>query len=216
MHHFRNKEFIIDLVIGAILLSISLIIENYAVGYTVTHASNSVTDVILSNTRVYNVYGAYVYGAVILVAIIVMICAIKPQRAPFVLKTVALFTLVRAFCISLTHIGPFPAQIEVTSGFFTTIFPSFFIGDDFFFSGHTGLPFLMALIFWERPLLRVIFISFTALLATAVLLGHLHYSIDVVSAFFISFGVFSMAKIFFRDDWMRLRYNDREKDHGVT
>jgi hypothetical protein len=194
-----------EIVIGTLLLLVSLIVQSYAVAYTDTHASNAVTDIVLSNTPVYNVYYIYVYGAILLVAFTVFACLKRPQNVPFVLKSIALFTLVRAFCISLTHIGPFPSQTEVSEGFFTSSLPSIFIGDDFFFSGHTGLPFLLALIFWDNKIWRATFFGFSIVLATAVLLGHLHYSIDVVSAFFISFGVFSMSKVFFKKDWVRMR-----------
>jgi hypothetical protein len=207
MRHFKNKEFITELLIGLVLLLVSLIIQSYAVAYTDSHASNSVTDIVLSNTPVFNVYYIYVYGALLLVGVIATVCLNKPQSIPFVLKSIAIFTLVRAFCISLTHIGPFPSQTDISSGIFTSSLPSIFTGDDFFFSGHTGLPFLMALTFWEDWRLRLMFLAFSVFLATAVLLGHLHYSIDVVSAFFISFGVFCGAKVLFKRDWIRLEKN---------
>jgi len=156
---------------------------------------------------VFDVYYIYVYGAVLLVAIIALVSLNKPQSIPFVLKSIALFTLVRAFCISLTHIGPFPSQTDVTLGLVTSSLPSIFTGDDFFFSGHTGLPFLMALTFWDDWRLRLMILAFSLFLAAAVLLGHLHYSIDVVSAFFISFGVFCAAKVLFKRDWVRLEKN---------
>jgi hypothetical protein len=35
-----------------------------------------------------------------------------------------------------------------------------------------------------------------------VLLGHLHYSIDVLSAFFISYGIYRIAEIIFHKDKM--------------
>lgn len=204
MHHFRNKEFVIDFVIGVILLVVSLMVETRAVTYVDNQTSNAVSDIVLNNTRVYNVDGLYVYGAVSLIAFIVFVCVWYPRRLPFVLKSIALFTFVRAFFISLTHIGPYPAQVVISPSFFTTYFPTIFTSNDLFFSGHTGLPFLMALIFWDNKMLRTIFLGFTLLLAVVVLLGHIHYSIDVVSAFFITFGIFSMAKVFFKRDWLRL------------
>ncbi len=207
MNNFKNKEFITECLLGTALFFSSLIIQSYAVLYSNKQASNFVTDIVLSNTPAFDVYYAYVYGAMLLIALIVLTCLKKPASIPFVLKSIALFTLVRAFCISLTHLGPFPSQTDIDSGLFITSFPSFFTGNGYFFSGHTGLPFLMALTFWEAKYLRFAFLGFTVILATAVLLGHLHYSIDVVSAFFISFGVFSIAKEWFKKDWLRLSQN---------
>jgi membrane-associated phospholipid phosphatase len=89
----------------------------------------------------------------------------------------------------------------IGTNIFTSLFPSIFMGDDLFFSGHAGLPFLLALIFWDDVLLRTIFLGFSVLFSIVVLLGHLHYSIDVASAFFITFTIFVIAKKFFKKDW---------------
>lgn len=75
---------------------------------------------------------------------------------------------------------------------------SFTFGGDLFFSGHTGAPFLLALMFWKDPRLRLTFLAATALFGAAVLLGHLHYSIDVFAAFFISYGIHDLARFVFR------------------
>ena len=177
----------------------------FAVNYADKSISNSVTDIVLSNTRVYNVDGIFVYGAVLFVLCIVLVCIIRPQRIPFVLKAIALFTLIRSFFISLTHISPYPTHIAITPSIITSWFPTIFTGDDLFFSGHVGLPFLLALIFWEYPLWRVIFFAFSLLFSVVVLLGHLHYSIDVASAFFITSTIFIIAKYFFKNDWHILK-----------
>ena len=98
----------------------------------------------------------------------------------------------------LTHLGPSPEKTPIDDGIFLGRLLS---GNDLFFSGHTGLPFLLALIFWDVPLVRWISIGVSVIFGTAVLLGHLHYSIDVFSAFFITYSVFRMAQYFFAKDW---------------
>ena len=205
MKYFKDKKFILSFVIGLIFLGVSFVVNVYAVNYAARSASNSVTDLILSNTPFYNVDGIFVYGAVLLVLVIFLVCFLKPQRFPFILKSIALFTLIRSFFLSLTHISPYPEHIAISPSIFTTLFPSIFTGDDLFFSGHTGLPFLIALVFWDNPLLRTIFLAFSLLLSIVVLLGHLHYSIDVASAFFITFTIFMLAKSLFKRDWEILK-----------
>jgi hypothetical protein len=74
-------------------------------------------------------------------------------------------------------------------------------GDDLFFSGHTGFPYLMALIFWNTKPLRWLFLAASIFFGGAVLLGHLHYSIDVFSAFFITYGIFNIAIRLFKNDF---------------
>ncbi len=76
----------------------------------------------------------------------------------------------------------------------------FAFGGDLFFSGHTGLPFLMALVFWKKPILRYFFIASAIGFGAVVLLTHLHYSIDVLSAFFITYTIFHIAEFLFRKD----------------
>jgi len=75
------------------------------------------------------------------------------------------------------------------------------VGSDMFFSGHTGMPFLLALMFWEDKLARYISLTASCIFGAAVLFGHLHYSIDVFAAFFITYTIFQIAQKFFPEDY---------------
>lgn len=201
--YFSDKKFIISLLEGTVLLAISLIVQFFVSGYVDRSISQPVTDIVLSNIRVYDVGGIFVWGAVILVIIGLVVCSTRVNYTPFVMKSIALFTLIRSVFVSLTHISPFPTHALIDSTFFSKeIFNGVFNGNDLFFSGHTGIPFLLALIFWENKNLRIVFLSFSALFAVVVLLGHLHYSIDVLSAFFITYSIFHLCKVFFKKDWL--------------
>jgi hypothetical protein len=178
--------------LGSLLAS--LVASSYAVAFSTNHASSAVTDLILSNTPVLDVDGIYVYGALLFILFIIALCVAFPKRLPFTLYSLALFFLTRSFFVSLTHLGPFAPSTPVDFG--ATIQRMFF-GDDYFFSGHTGSPFLMALIYWKEKYLRYGFIMLSVFFGTVVLLGHLHYSIDVFAAFFIAYGVYHMALVFF-------------------
>ena len=59
----------------------------------------------------------------------------------------------------------------------------------------------MALIFWKKPLERAVFLSLSFIFAVAVLLAHIHYSIDVLAAPFMAYGIFKMAQYFFARDY---------------
>jgi len=203
--HLKNKELVTAILAGFGLLAISFAINSYAVAYATLRASNSVSDIVLSNTSVFNVDGLFVYGAVIWVAVIVLVCFANLPKAPFILKSLAFFITIRAFFLSLTHINPYPQHIAITPNIVTNLFPSFFTGSDLFFSGHTGAPFLLALNFWDNALIRNIFLGFSIVFAIVVLLGHLHYSIDVASAYFITFTIFTLAKSVFKRDWERFK-----------
>jgi len=196
--YFSQRSFLWACVASAIFLIVSLVVNFYAGMYATEIASNSVSDIILSNTPVFNVDGIFTYGPLLLWAFIVYICVEEPKRIPFILKSVALFTIIRSVFITLTHLGPFPRIIAYDPNVF--FLRNFTFGADLFFSGHVGVPFLLALIFWDDKKLRYIFIVSSIIFSLIVLLGHLHYSIDVLSAFFITYTIFHMAqKLFPRD-----------------
>lgn len=195
--YLADKDFILSSCIAVIFLIISLIINFYAGIYATETASNSVTDIILSHVRVFDIDGIFVYGSVFVFIFVVCICAYEPKRIPFVVKSTAIFIIIRSVFISLTHIGPFPTALALHSN----IIKDFTFGGDLFFSGHTGLPFLMALIFWKNIRLRIFFLASSIVFGLIVLLGHLHYSIDVFSAFFITYSIFHIARYMFPKDY---------------
>ena len=179
-----------------LLFVVSVFITHLASRYAEVNASNYVEDIVLSNTRVYNFEFIFVQGAVMLSLFVVILCLRFRKTAPFLIKAVALFITIRAMFVSLTHIGPYPLKLELDSNLLDFITS----GNDLFFSGHTGLPFLIALIFWNHLYLRILFLGSSLMFGVIVLLSHLHYSIDVFAAFFITYSIYRIAiKLFHRD-----------------
>ncbi|MEK7612769.1 MAG: phosphatase PAP2-related protein [Patescibacteria group bacterium] len=185
-HHGLYASSLIPL----ILFAVSLVVNFFATRYANIQASNYVEDIILSNTPVFDVDWFFVYGLLFLATFITLLCLAHPKRIPFTLYALTLFILIRAVFISLTHLGPFPLQ---TDGDVNQYLARFFFADDYFFSGHTGAPFLLALIYWKHDYLRYFFIAASLFFGTIVLLGHLHYTIDVAAAFFITYAIYKIA-----------------------
>ena len=206
--HLRTESFQTGLVSGIALLIISLVVNYNAALYALERASSSVTDIVLSNVPVINVDFLFLYGPILFWAVIFGFCVHDPRKIPFILKNIAVFILIRSFFITLTHIGPFPDHVPtqlIGSGIISALNASsnFFIfstGSDLFFSGHTGLPFLMGLVFWEYKPMRLFGIISAVFFGIIVLLGHLHYSIDVLSAFFITYSIFHITEKLFPQD----------------
>ena len=193
---FSNKKFLISVGLTAIFLITALLINFFAGMYATERASSSVTDIILSNIPVYDLDGLFVYGTFLLTFFVFFVSFQEPKRIPFVGKSASLFWTIRAAFVTMTHLGPFPSQIVIHSD----ILSKFSFAGDLFFSGHTGMPFLMALIFWRNKIIRNIFLCFSFGFAVTVLLAHLHYTIDVMSAFFITYTIFHIAELLFQKD----------------
>lgn len=198
---WRKPESIISVAGGVFLLLASLVLNYYAGNYAALSASNSVTDIILDNIPTINTEAIFVEGIFIFIFFLAWLLIKEPKRIPFALKSIALFVIVRSIFISLTHIGPSPSHAIILEDSYIRYFT--FTGD-LFFSGHTGLPFLMSLMFWNNKPLRIAFILTSLFFGTAVLFGHLHYSIDVFAAFFITDGIFRMSEYLFRKDYEQL------------
>ncbi|MBR1248811.1 hypothetical protein JQ609_17980 [Bradyrhizobium sp. AUGA SZCCT0169] len=72
------------------------------------------------------------------------------------------------------------------------------------------MPFLAALAFWHILQWRVFFLALTAFFGAVVLLGHYHYSIDVLAALFITHGVFQTSRWLFSRDYALFRSTENQ------
>ncbi len=195
--HLKNRDFIISLIYSFILLAISLFINYHAGNYATNNQSNWVEDIVLDNIRTYNVEFVFVYGTILFWLGVLFLSFTKPHKIPFTFKSISLFIIIRSIFITLTHIGAYPEHIPIPDH---SLISKFTFGGDLFFSGHTGLPFLLMLIYWEHPAFRYVFMALSFVFGIVVLMGHLHYTIDVLSAFFITYTIYHIALKFFPKD----------------
>ncbi len=194
---FRDRKFVWSFILGVLVLAAGIAVSIFAIAYATNRASNSVTDLILSNIPVFNVDDAFVYGPVIFWLVVIGYTFWDPKKLPFTLKSIGVFLIIRSAFVSLTHISPFPTHVEIDSSGLLAVFTT---GKDQFFSGHTGLPFLIAMIYWRDKWMRAFALAASFFFGIIVLLGHLHYSIDVFAAFFITYSIFHICLSMFHND----------------
>lgn len=191
------------------LLAFAYVCEHFANLYELTYSlrptSTYVGDLLLDNLPVVNLNFIIIQCALVSIVVGVAYVLLNPRYVLFSLKALALLIATRALFVSLTHVGIYPGNIDPGYGLFESIYMYLNFQTGFFFSGHTALPILMALIFWDTYRARVIFLSLSAVFAVAVLLAHIHYSIDVLAAPFMAYGVFKLAHYFFPRDYELLR-----------
>lgn len=187
------------------LLIVAYIFEHfanaYAYEYSLRNNSSHVGDIILDNLPATDLNFIIVEGALIAIVLGIIFVLMNPRHLLFTLKALALFIAVRSIFISLTHVGIYPDHIAPGLGIFDTIYVYLDFQTGLFFSGHTGLPFLMALIYWDKRRSRILFFALSFLGGASVLMAHIHYSIDVFAAPFIAYGVFIIAKHLFHKDF---------------
>lgn len=201
----RDRAYRISLVAGLILLTSAYFVNYFASTYNDGNDYISVGDLLLDNIPTYNMeffFTWVMYG--IMALIFIYPTFVKPEIAPFGLKTYAVLMFLRCGTILLTHVGPpegfYYAGVEVGGDAFSNIL----FKNDLFFSGHTAYPFLGFLIFRDHWIRWILF-GGSILMAVTVLLMHVHYSIDVIAAFFITYGTYTLSERIFKKLIVRFR-----------
>ncbi len=187
----HNKRAII---ISILFLALAIVFNMIAGNYVDKTASVSVPDMILDNTPVINLQFLFVYGSLLMAAVLFLYpLFFKVNEFHVVLSQSSLLIIIRSFFVMLTHLKiPTNAIIISVPKFYELIN----YNNDLFFSGHVATAFLGFLIFRKQKI-GLFFLFATFVMATTVLLMHLHYSIDVFAALFITYGSYSIGKWFF-------------------
>lgn len=125
--------------------------------------------------------------------------------------TGALVSLARAGTLLLTGLGapdplhagpglagraPWQAFVELLSPWDVFAHGSMraYLTKDLFFSGHTATTFLLVLYAWRWPRLRAPALVGHGLVVASVFLAHLHYAIDVVGAYAVTFALYVLME----------------------
>lgn len=217
-HHWKvllkDKAYVYSLVAGIGVLVGGWVISTFA---SIWHDANiypNVGDYVLQILPVYDLSFLFVWGyIIIIVSLFIYGIFIEPEIAPFAMKTFGVLMIVRACFISLTFLGPpqeFYYMKTINAEYMRTVASKFFFNNDLFFSGHTAIPFLAFLIF--KTWFRWIYLFATFVMAATVLIMHVHYSIDVLAAFFITYGIYAISNRIFKN--LNIRFSKRLEVYG--
>lgn len=187
---FRHEKK--KLIAALVLLAIAVTMYIWAGDYVTEHVGVAVPDLILDSLPAYNLSFIFVWLFILVVALFFIHPVIfNPREFPYVLNLFSLFVAVRSGFVLLTHLSP---PINAISVHFPSYLSLLSFSNDLFFSGHAGLPFLGFLVYRKySKKMSYFMLASSIILAVTVLLMHVHYSIDVASAYFISYGVYKFG-----------------------
>jgi hypothetical protein len=207
---FRDRRFLFSLFVGIFMVVLAAWLTTLAQDYANSVSSNPVSDFLLDRLPAFPWPAFLVYflswGSLVFALTLLLIVSTKPEYFPSTLKTLALLYMVRAFFISVTHLKLYdgPAALDGYNALTASLADVIYNSHDLFFSGHTALPFVAALIFWKHKAARYYFLITAILFATGVLWAGAHYSIDVFAAPFMGYAIFAIAQRIFKSDYQRL------------
>ncbi len=149
-----------------------------------------VPDLILDLFPAVDLSFLFIYGYVSLIlGMFVYPVVFRLRMLHIVAFQFSLLLIVRSVFMIFTH-------LETPAGAVSVNYPWFFRGlyfeNDMFFSGHTAMTFLGFYVF-RRSRLRYVFLVGSIVMAIVVLAMHVHYSIDVLAAFFMTYGSYRIG-----------------------
>jgi hypothetical protein len=136
------------------------------------------------------------FSLIYLSIIVFFISVIKePDKILIALQAYCLMVIFRTIAMYLVPLEA-PKTIILLNDPFVQLFgKGEILTKDLFFSGHTGTLFLLFLLS-ENKVLKAIFLISTTFVGAAVLLQHVHYSIDVFIAPFVAYASYRIIKLY--------------------
>lgn len=129
-------------------------------------------------------------------ALVIVRCIQQPSFALLLFMSFTLLCLTRMVCITMVPLDPPDGLIKLNDPITSIIYggKDKFMTKDLFFSGHTSNMFLMFLCLEKRQD-KILALIATLLVGILVLIQHVHYTIDVLSAFIFTYLVFRIGKL---------------------
>ncbi len=190
---WEYKYFIL---ISLLIVGIAAYVDYLAGTYVSSARVADVPDLILDYIGPYDFSFLFVYGYLALVFLLFLYPLIfNISRLHKVIGYFSLLIVVRSFFLIFTHLQ---TPLDVIDAVFPWPFKGLYFINDLFFSGHVAVPFLGFLLYRDNRVISYIFLIGSLIMGAVVLLMHQHYSIDVFSAFFISYGTYKMGRYLFK------------------
>ncbi len=188
VREFLEYRYLIGL--SLVLVVVATYLDYYSGVYVTEKGGVRVPDLILDHLKPINLSPLFVYGYMgLVVALIAYPLLFHIRTLHAVVSQLSLLVVLRSLFMIFTHLETPP---EAVPAHFPWVFGKLSFQNDMFFSGHTAIPFLGFFLFKDSPV-RYLFLVGSIVMGIVVLGMHMHYSIDVFSAFFITYCSYRMG-----------------------
>jgi membrane-associated phospholipid phosphatase len=186
---FSNKRNRNEFILTVVLLAILMISFSQFLQFIEKRNGVSLPDPILNAFSPLNL--TWLTFTLIYLSIVLFLFSLRkdPYKIIIALQAYGLMVIFRTIAMYLVPLEA-PKTILLLNDPFVQLFgKGEILTKDLFFSGHTATLFLLFLL-TKNKILKVIFLVSTVTVGIAVLLQHVHYSIDVFVAPFVAYGAF--------------------------
>ncbi len=184
----------IEIAITAILLITILIIFSNFLSFIEQRHGVVLPDPIL---KIYNPIDLtwLIFGLIyISLGIAIISFAAKPDLLFLALQSYSLLLIFRMIVMYVTPLEAPDNMLSLNDPFVQFFGTGNILTKDLFFSGHTATLFLLFLIA-DKKYLKVVFLIFTFIIALALLLQHVHYTVDVAVAPVFAYASYRIIKL---------------------
>lgn len=195
----RKKFFLAELIITIIILAITLSSLAGFLKFIEQRSGAVLNDPLLNIFKPVDLtYPIFIIlYAGLLFAVYVL--AANPRRLMIALQTYIILVIIRMLAMYLLALDPPQTMIPLSDPFVEFFGTGRLLTKDLFFSGHTAILFLVFLVVtgkWKKA----VFLILTILIASGVILQHVHYSIDVIAAPFFSYSAYRIALLLHKEN----------------
>ncbi len=189
----QNKNFTIKLYCGVALVTITLLLYPLFFDYIEQRNGIILNDFFLQKLPTKNV-SIPVFTIIWGMGALTLFRIYKsPDIALICIWCFWLISVSRVLSITLFHLNPPENLIPLIDPLSNTFYGGKFITKDLFYSGHTATQFLMFLCL-KKKIDKIVALLATISIGILVLIQHIHYTIDVVTAPLFAYLCFRLAK----------------------